>query len=543
MQKKCVQCSENFEVFERDISLYKKIEIPVPELCPDCRHQRRTAFRNERFLYARKCDMSGKNIVSTFAPDCKAPVYSNENWWSDKWDPLDYGQDFDFNRTFFEQYKALTEKVPLMASIAVFNSQNCDYNTFCVDSKNCYQCQRLGDSEDIYYSYLALYSERCVDCYNVTHSQDCYECIDCGNSNNCKYCQQCRNSSDCIYCYDLIGCHDCFGCVGLRNVSNHFFNKSFSKKEYKEKVKNYFEKINRQKFYDEEVVKRPVKNCIIVNAENVVGNYIFESRNVFQGFEIEKTDGCRYGWGVEFSKDIYDCDFIYNGENCYENISNAGSQNIFFTFVVGDGSHDLFYSMLCFNNTHDCFGCISMKHNEYCILNKKYKKEEYEKLREKVIAHMRKTGEWGKFFPIELSLYPYNETVAHEYFPLTKEEVLSKGWRWRDEDKKQYVPQTYKIPDSIEDVPDSICDEVLACEETGKNYKITPQELKFYRKHNLPIPRFCLDVRHKKRLALRNPRRLWDRKCAKCSQSMKTVYSPLRPEIVYCEKCYLKEVY
>jgi len=37
---------------------------------------------------------------------------------------------------------------------------------------------------------------------------------------------------------------------------------------------------------------------------------------------------------------------------------------------------------------------------------------------------MMKTGEWGEFFPASLSPFGYNETVAQEYFPLSREEVL-----------------------------------------------------------------------------------------------------------------------
>jgi hypothetical protein len=44
-------------------------------------------------------------------------------------------------------------------------------------------------------------------------------------------------------------------------------------------------------------------------------------------------------------------------------------------------------------------------------------------------------------------------------------------------------------------------------------------------------------------MALRNPRKLFDRKCDKCWVKIKTTYSPDRKEIVYCESCYNKEVY
>jgi hypothetical protein len=59
----------------------------------------------------------------------------------------------------------------------------------------------------------------------------------------------------------------------------------------------------------------------------------------------------------------------------------------------------------------------------------------------------------------------------------------------------------------------------------------------------LPIPRRHPDQRHLDRMALRNPRKLFDRKCDKCQVDMKTTYAPERKETVYCEECYNKEVY
>ena len=490
--KSCKNCTSQFEITSEDKEILKRCNVPEPTLCPDCRHQRRLAFRNERTLYKRKCDFTGKDIISIYSPDCIAPVYSPEIWWGDDWDPLEHGQDIDFTKPFL-----LQKKVPLLASM-VFNSENCEYNNFTVESRNSYGNVRLASCEDVYHCYLTFYCERMFDCYNSGHSQDCYECIDSTNCNNCFFCQLCKNSSNCMYCYDMIGCHDCFGCIKLRNAQYHFFNEKLTKEEYEKKVKEFMDKLDdptdyRKKFYNEVVVKKPVRSNIFVNTENSTGNYIFESKNIYEGFDIEKTDTCRYGWANEMSKDIFDSDYIYFGENCYENMSNSKSQNIMFSSVAIESCYDLLYSMLCCNNTHDCFGCVSLKHKSYCILNKQYTKEEYLKLKEKLIAHMKETGEWGEFFPMEMSFFAYSETVAQEYFPMTKEEAISKNLKWRDKDKKDYKPAH---------------GDILACSDCGKNYKLVEQELNFYKKHALPVPQKCPDCRHTERVSLRTPRTL-----------------------------------
>jgi len=156
---------------------------------------------------------------------------------------------------------------------------------------------------------------------------------------------------------------------------------------------------------------------------------------------------------------------------------------------------------------------------------------------------MKETGEWGEFFPIMVSPFAYNETVAQEYFPMTEKESLAREYRWREEDVG--AVSNHKIPnieDNIVDVDNSILDKTLVCEATKKPYRLIKSELEFYRKMNLPIPRLHPDERHQKRMALRNPRKLWERSCANCQKNIKTTYAPDRPEKVLCESCYLEVV-
>ena len=63
--KKNSDVKDNFEY--KDWKL--KAKIPAPTLCPEERCRRRFSFANEMKLYARKCDISGKQIISTFSPD------------------------------------------------------------------------------------------------------------------------------------------------------------------------------------------------------------------------------------------------------------------------------------------------------------------------------------------------------------------------------------------------------------------------------------------------------------------------------------------
>jgi len=160
---------------------------------------------------------------------------------------------------------------------------------------------------------------------------------------------------------------------------------------------------------------------------------------------------------------------------------------------------------------------------------------------------MQRTGEWGRFFPHELSPFDYNESMSQEFYPLSREQALSRGFRWRDTPEeipqvKKIIPAT-QLPDAITDIPDDILHWAIQCEATNRPFRIVKHELEFYRKMGLPVPHLHPDERHRRRMTLRNPWRLWKRPCMKCGKEMQTSYAPERPEIVYCEECYLKEVY
>jgi hypothetical protein len=185
-----------------------------------------------------------------------------------------------------------------------------------------------------------------------------------------------------------------------------------------------------------------------------------------------------------------------------------------------------------------------MRHKKFCILNKQYTENEYHSLRSQIITKMIADKEYGEFFPMQHCASGYNESTAQWWYPKTRIEAMTNGWPWEDSLPRTEGKETLdKLPDRIEDVSDDIVEKVLRCEKCARNYKIITQELTFYRSRSIPVPRRCFDCRRMDRFNLRNPRHLWHRQCAKCGKGMETSYSPERPEKVYCEECYLKEVY
>lgn len=520
----------------------KKYPIPAPTFCPDCRQQRRLAFRNERKLYHRKCDLTGKEIISMYSPDKKIKVYDREVWWSDKWNPLDYGRDFDFNRPFFEQFTELLNIVPRMA-LNNKDPENSEYCNFAVKNKNCYLLFTSAYNENTHYTNRAFNMKDCADCSSAVGGELCYELVDCNNCYNSSWLQNSNNCSDCILGLNLQGCQNCFGCYNLQNAKFCIANKQYSETEYNKKITELMANFNdcKNKF-DQFKVQAVRKYINGTNLENCSGDALFNSKNALDCFECKNLQDCKFLCNTTNMKDSYDVTNDDNSELVYEAVGSESNYMHAFNDICWFNSDD-YYNSLCFNSKN-ILGCVGLKKNHHCILNKEYTKEQYDELVPKIIEHMKKTGEWGEFFPINISIFGYNETLAEEHFPLTKDQALKLGANWKEEDlNNRYQGAKINVPKNIKDTGNEITKQILTCDKCSKNYKIIPQELELYRKINVNIPTLCSDCRHKNRQALRNPRKLWDRECAKCKTAIRTSYAPNRPETVYCESCYLKAVY
>lgn len=544
----CRQCSVEFPITDQDRAFYAKMAVPEPTLCPDHRRQRRLAVRNEMKLYHRTCDRTGRSIISMYSPGVPYVIWDPEEWWKDDWDPMEQGRDIDFTRPFFEQFAELQAVVPRMG--LVNRGENSTFNNYSYDNKDSYLIYTADYNEKCYYLRFADRNFQCVDSDFTYDSRFCLGVFQSENCETCFYSQKIKNSSGLYFCYNLQNCHDCLFSVNLQNKQYMVFNKQVTKEEYETMKKNLkldtqegFEKA--QAYFSDHLKKFPRKAMDQKNCEDSTGDYLVDCKDVQDSYDSFRCRDVKFGTHLYDTQDCYDWDFVgYKSELCYEMSSSA--YNLFncrFNMNCWLGGKNLFYNDLCLSN-EDLFGCVGLRKQRYCILNKQYSKEEYEALVSRLIEHMKSTGEWGEFFPISISPYGYNETVAQEYFPLTKEQALAAGYKWREEDEQAaYQGPEATLPVSVKDADESVCEAILRSELSGKLFKIIPQELRLYKQFDLALPRLTPVERHQARMALRNPRKLWDRACFQCAQPVKSSYAPDRPEPVYCEPCYLKEVF
>lgn len=574
----CGNCGNRFTIEPDDFAFYEKIQVPPPTFCPECRLVRRLLFRNERDYYKRSCDLCGRSTISVYPADFPTPVYCVKCWWSDRWDPTSYGRDYDPSRPFREQVRELFVAVPVIAmqNDDGIGSVNCPYTYDFAFGKNCYMTQVSWEIENVMYSWGEGQAKDLSDCYFATSCNLCYEVMNSRDCYGCAFCDFCFSCQGCFFGYDLRGCSDCILSVGLRNKRYCIWNVQYSKEEYeKKKAELHLERrenlVRLAREFREFTLRCPRRYAQLFKSTASTGEALYNCKAARDCFYFKELEDSRYMMMGDGGKGNYDC-------------NNTGRPTMCYECVTPDNSYGNLGAVFCWkctqaeysNNCHSCqyvLGSSALRQTQYAILNKRYDKETFGKVRDEIRQEMLAAGHWGEFFPASMSPHAYNETPAQDWVPLTREEAIARGFRWKEKQAREYAitisPE--QIPQTIGEVSDAILEEALGCRNRGDAarrcttaFKIVLPELQFYRAMHLPLPDACHNCRYHERLSRRNLAKLYHRECTcagaqssngayantvshfhgstQCPNEFETSYAPDRPEIVYCEACYNAEV-
>lgn len=544
--KVCQNCQQNFTIKDEELVLYKKVGIELPSVCFFCRLKSHLSFWLFGKFRKGTSDLTGESFITVFPNKSRYPIYKLSEWHSDKWDPMVYGKDYDASRPFFEQLKELQEKVPRPHQNGSKNT-GCDWCEDVWSSKNCYLSRAMVDSEDLYYSYRNISVKNSIDSVIGYFCEKTYDCADCHNSYKLFYSTHSRDCINSSFLFDCRNCQNCFMSWNLRNKQYCIENVQYTKEEYENKLKHinlgsHSELTKLKKRFEElikkEVVHRPNFN---LKTHNSTGDYLLDTKDCHNCFTIsgsEECQNCIRGMHQKSNIDITDSwetELMGNCANCFESYGLKYSN--------WSSSRYSEYIDLC-TECENCFGCVGLKNKKYCILNKQYSKEEYEKLREKIVSDMKIRGDYGKFFPYNMS-EPFNLSTGILYFPeTTKEDVLRWGGYWEEVDESHIEGKpTSELPDSINDVKDEIITQALICPTTGWRFNIAQNELNFYRENKIPLPREHFDVRIKNRLKYLTVLQSYPYKCTYCKKDIMAYYPPeWGYKKVACEDCYKQNI-
>ena len=552
----CAISGEHFTIDEFEQSFIHEISptidgttysFPLPQLSPTERRRLRLSWRNIRKLFSRTCDYSGKKLISSFPPDSCFKVFHTDVWWSDVWDPLSFGREYDFSRPFFSQFFALMQEVPVPYKFGL-NNENCEYINGAAHCKDCYLCFNLDYCNHGFYLSDAVRCVSCIDCSVIRESELCYDCTECERCYDVHHAYRSVGCTSSLFLSQCAQCRDCIGCVNLVGKENYIFNKKASPSEVRALRESFKSRLHREAFsktFENFIQNEPLRSYYGHSNEESSGDVIKHCRDAkgcFQSTSLEHARHCFYTFDAHHCVDL---DVFGDHSSWLYQDTAVGLQceRVAFSSGVWSGASNVFYSTFI-ATASNLFGCSGIRNKEYCILNKQYSKSEYESLLKRIIHHMQSTGEWGAFFPASGSHFPYNDTVAQDYFPLSAEEAQKRGYQWRPQKDEVITPATLiTVPDSISDVDDSIIGNTIKCCSCSKNFKIDRHELVLRKECGIPVPVICHECRYQVRHKKISPLVLRDTLCGGCGTTIEISFKVGNTRKVLCEKCYEKLVY
>lgn len=516
--------------------------IAPPKLTPPERLCRRLAFRNQLHVYSVKSAFSGKDIVSMFPPDSPFPVVSSKEWFADSWSGLEYGRAPDFSRSFLEQFLDLRNVVPHMARSALFN-ENSEFSNNLSYCKNCYFVFNTTHAVDCLYGENVWRSNDCIDCTHVAESELCYDCIMCERCYALQSSRECEGCSDSYYLLGCRGCRCCFGCVNLRRREYCIYNEQVSQEDYElfiSQIDFTSRNVRAEILRKAEALwkQHPRPHITVEHCEDCSGNFLFHSKNVVDGYFVRDAESTVYSsFLYGGAKDCRDFTFVgLNAELMYE-CAWSGFHCLLCRFCWWClQSEDLLYCWHCVRCRH-CFGCAGLENGEYCIFNKKYSREEYELLVPRLIEHMRQTGEWGEFFPMSISPIPYNHSMAQRFYPVDAEEAVQRNLHWFDRPiiHAANAVNADELPDGL---PATDAPLVVKGRSTNTAFLITSEEIRRYRKQNLPLPTDTYYERLNTKALHIGGVILYPRKCAATGRELMSIYPEESGWIVWDKEVY-----
>jgi hypothetical protein len=552
MQSICKISGKEFSVSVHEQELRGKFGFAdtPPDVLPKHRFQYLGAFWPHWNLYKRKCDKTGKNIVSIFRPDCAYPVWQRDEWIANANPP---SKDFDFSRSFFEQAFELFPKCPI-PHIFQSHNENCEYTDDWYYSKNCYLCHSGQNNEDCRYCYGC---DSIKNLHNSVFSFESELCIDLINSRLCfnsSFLVNCKNIYDSSFLYDCRDCRDCLFCCNLRNKKYCLGNEQLTQSEFEKKKKEWdfssFQNYEKAKEHFAEMMKEMAwhRALQIDHCENSTGNFIYNCKDCENCYMLSCHENCA---NISFSgphvKSVLDSLGTVGGELTFMCSLPVYSYEARFCFSV---SHCRFVDYCAYmQNCHYCFGCCGLVNQEYCIFNKKYPKEEYETLRNTIIQHMKKTGEWGNFFTPQFAPNPYDESYSGFYFPLSENEKTDQGFVGAQPIEKISVKtaEINEIPDSLDSLTseneDRLLKQIFWDDKYQRPFQIQQADIDFRRRLNIPLPRTYYINRIQSNLRwMPFSGELRETNCAKAGDKIQTNWSPEYDKRILCEQEYLKHV-
>lgn len=298
--------------------------------------------------------------------------------------------------TFLQEIQKLILSQPKLTTHSL-NSENSEYGDQLYYCRNMYNCFDTLNSNDCAFVFDSRFMVNCIDCDYGAESELCYDSVDAFKCFNSAYLQDCVSTQDSYYSYACVNCSNVFGCSNLRGKQYCIFNRQLTKEQYDQLLPKYLAVPSHKVLQALEELKKnyPLTQTHSLNTENSpYGDFVYNCKNCYMCFDTNNSENSGYIYDSGGHKKVYDSTFSGESEISYEIIDSTHLFNCSYAIWSGH-SQDSTYIVTC-GNVRNCLGCVNLYQKEYCILNRQFTKEEYEKISKPILEELKaKNLGWG----------------------------------------------------------------------------------------------------------------------------------------------------
>lgn len=298
--------------------------------------------------------------------------------------------------TFLTELNKLIVSFPKLTTHSL-NSVNSEYGD------QLYYCKNMINSFDTLNSSDSMYtfnSHTCVNCIDIDYSFDsqlCYDSVDLLKCYNSAYLEDCANIRDSYYAYACVDCSNVFGCSHLRGKQYCIFNRQLTPEQYNQLLPKYLALPPEKVLQVLQELKKQfplTQTHGLNNTNSPYGDYIYNCKNCYMCYDTTKSENSGYIYDSQGMNNCYDVTFSDASQISYEVIDSTTIFNSSYVIWCGHCS-DSNYIVTC-GNVKNCLGCVNLYQKQYCILNRQFTKEEYERISTPLLAELRaKNLGWG----------------------------------------------------------------------------------------------------------------------------------------------------
>ena len=558
-EKVCALTGKKWDMTEEEISWYKKFNVPPHNWEPVTRLKYLMGFPSGIAIWKKPHaktplrqgseGQAGEEILSFIHPDSPFKVITDREWFSEEYAQSE--RELDSDKPFFEQFKDLSLSIPYGA----LRDDGSNVNTAgvdIIDAQDSYMLFGGYDNKRVAYGAISYMNEDCNLVTNIKKGTDSFMINASLGQHKGRCCIQNGPNMNCTFTFACNNLENCYGACNHSYKKYLFWNLQLSQGEWEKEVskidlksqkvfdeewEKFYKMITKDAFWPPRFEKKPNEDC--------TGDYFIDCVRCHDCYWTDySVDSYRCWVAAEAIESAFSL-WIGWGHKAYMSVDLATYNNLKFCFRTWR-CQSLEYSMDCYD-CENCFGCVGLRKKKFHIFNKSYSEDEYWNRVDEIKCSMLERGEYGQFFPAELSQPGYQFSMGEFFLGYSDEELeLFKAPKYDptvgNVETSGDVIRASELPLHLDEAdPKRHIGKPILDEKLGRMFTITPKEFAFYKRHGLPLPREHFLTRMTKLIRHSNVPIPEEVKCLHCGVEFEAYYNAVfsgRRKML-CRECHM----